>query len=267
MNGELSRRGLLAGVAGALTVTAGCVGGDLDATENVSETYDLTDVSSLVVDAMAVTIEGDDRDDVALTGTKRAAGEDDLEDVTLSTDRSGGVLTITVDRADDGLFQFGPSPQLSLALSVPRTLHVERVESTNGDVAVADVAGPTSILTTNGTVEATVVHGDVDVTSTNGDVSVDRIEGAVTVDATNGDVTVVGGTGDVDVETENGSVEVTLVAPPDATLDLETSNGDITVDVPGVSVSGDSVSTTLGEGLRLVSATTTNGDVTIRASE
>lgn len=206
---------MLAGAGAALTAgLAGCagqLGGQLDETTTISESYDAADLEGLIAETTngEVTITGEDRDSVALEAVKSAGSQEALEATTVNVTREGGVLSVLVDESDTG--PTDPSPRVDLELTVPADLRVQRAVTVNGDVDVSGVFGPLTVRSTNGDVTATGINGDVDVELINGDVEVDGVDGSVGVETTNGDIRVRSVTGDATVQTTNGDVSVTGV--------------------------------------------------------
>jgi len=135
---------------------------------------------------------------------------------------------------------------------VPRRADVQ-LESTNGGIHLADVAGRLEFRTTNGGVSLTRVAGDVKGRTTNGGVEV-RLTGSEWK-----------GQG-LDVETTNGGVTLSVPDDYNAVLETGTTNGRLRVDFP-VTVQGDvkqRISARLGRGGAPIRVTTTNGGVTVR---
>jgi len=135
---------------------------------------------------------------------------------------------------------------------VPRRADVQ-LESTNGGIHLADVAGRLEFRTTNGGVSLTRVAGDVKGRTTNGGVEV-RLTGSEWK-----------GQG-LDVETTNGGVKVSVPSDYSARLVTGTVNGGMRVDFP-VTVEGKidrRLDVELGRGGPTVRAVTTNGGVVIR---
>ena len=124
------------------------------------------------------------------------------------------------------------------------------VETLNGGISVTDVRGDIAFRAQNGGVRLDGVAGDVSGKTTNGGIHVE-------LDGRSWD-----GAG-LDVETTNGGV--TLAVPSDYSARLETGtvNGGMSLDFP-VTVQGrvgKRLTTTLGEGGPTVRAMTTNGGV------
>jgi DUF4097 and DUF4098 domain-containing protein YvlB len=138
---------------------------------------------------------------------------------------------------------------------VPRDTDL-RVETMNGGITVADVRGEIDVRALNGGVHLAGVAGDVRGRTTNGGVHVEldgrRWDGA-----------------GLDVETTNGGVTIEVPADYSARLETGTVNGGLHLDFP-VTVQGRigrRLATTLGEGGATVRAVTTNGGVSIVRGE
>lgn len=135
---------------------------------------------------------------------------------------------------------------------VPRRTDV-LLESTNGGIRLAEVAGRIECRTTNGGVSLSRVGGDVKGRTTNGGVEV-QLTGSEWQ-----------GQG-LDVQTTNGGVTLSVPDDYNALLETGTTNGRLRVDFP-VTVQGEvkqRLSTRLGRGGAPLRVTTTNGGVTIR---
>lgn len=253
MSQNVSRRRLLAGGSvAALAGLAGCIATSRDVEETVDERYEGDDLSELTASAVNgdITVVGEDRDDVAVTGTKAAASEGDLESVRLEASRDGDTLALDVD-VDGGFLRFGPDPKMDLEVAVPAGLRVSRVETTNGRLEVVDVAGETAAETTNG------------------DVELGAIDGPLSAETTNGDVTLTAVGDDATAETTNGAVDLEIEPALEATLSVSTTNGEITVEGfdDDVIRTDSDLEVTRGDGSHSLEVSTTNGDVDVRVGD
>jgi DUF4097 and DUF4098 domain-containing protein YvlB len=127
------------------------------------------------------------------------------------------------------------------------------------------------LRTHNGGIVVEDVQGRIDVEALNGGVSVRKVQGALRGGTTNGGVTLFLdgdrwiGEG-VDLETTNGGITVIIPERYSARLETGTVNGGMNVDFP-ITVQGmvgRRLSTTLGSGGPLIRVRTTNGGVTLR---
>jgi hypothetical protein len=162
--------------------------------------------------------------------------------------------------------------------------------ATDGDRIRAD--GPANRRYANWSVSYEVWvprKSNVEADTHNGGISVDSVEGRIELHAVNGGIHLRGIAGDVRAETTNGGVSATLDGSTwrGEGLDLQTTNGGVTLEIPrgynarletgtvngGMNIDfpitvqgfiGRRISTTLGQGGPRVRATTTNGGVRIR---
>lgn len=140
----------------------------------------------------------------------------------------------------------------SFEFQVPRDTNLT-LNARNGGLNLANYQGTANLRTVNGGVALSGVGGDIRGRTSNGGVSVDltgsRWDGR-----------------GLDLETTNGGVTVAVPANYSAELETGTVNGGIRIDFP-VTVQGRldrEFRTTLGAGGALIRAVTTNGGVTVR---
>lgn len=127
------------------------------------------------------------------------------------------------------------------------------------------------LTSTNGGLRVAAVEGDLELSTTNGGISLEGVAGAVRGRTTNGglDVRLDGarwnGSG-LDLETTNGGVTLTVPADYSARLETRTVNGGMQVDFP-ITVQGRigrRIEADLGSGGAPIRVETTNGAVRIR---
>lgn len=163
------------------------------------------------------------------------------------------------------------------------------LDTGSGDVMVSTHDGDLSVDTGSGDIElSTVKATTLSLDTGSGDVRVNGLTGTqLEVDTGSGDISVTGAsvrvvhvdtgsgdirvglTGDIDnlsVDTGSGDVEVTAPASLGATVDIETSSGDINTEFPlQVTRKGrDGLSGTIGDGKGTMSVETASGNVTLR---
>jgi len=128
------------------------------------------------------------------------------------------------------------------------------VSTRNGGVAVDGIHAPLTLTTENGGIHLTNVGGDVHAETTNGGVSA-MLDGTTWLGA------------GLDLRTTNGSVTLEIPRDYNARLETGTTNGAVNIGFP-ITVQGSfgrRITTTLGTGGPLIRATTVNGGVTIRS--
>lgn len=232
---KATRRRVIAGGATAVVAgLAGCVGGENDVEETVTDERQAEDIEQLSVENTngRVDVRGSDRETISITGRKRAPDEDRLGEVGIETTETDQTLTVAV--SDDGsgiLVNLGPTPAVDLEIEVPASL------------------------------------ADVDAETTNGGVTVRGVDSAIAAETTNGDVTAaLNEPENVVAETTNGDIELTVPSTIEAELSLDTTNGSLDVHEleSYETTSESSIEATVGAGTHRIECETTNGDVTVR---
>jgi hypothetical protein len=145
----------------------------------------------------------------------------------------------------------GAGWSVSYIVFVPRRFDLD-LEGHNGGIGVSGVSGKLELRTTNGSLAVTDAGGDVHAETQNGSLNV-QLAGSKWDGA------------GLEARTQNGSVRLAVPDPYSAQLEIGTVNGSIRTDIP-VTVQGHlsrQLSFSLGGGGPKVSATTTNGSVTI----
>lgn len=261
------RRRFLAG-AGALGLTslAGCSVPSVTRRQASSATFSVPDDTpfGIVNRNGSVTIETEDRDDVALDIVKRST-RDPPEFGSASIEgrvEDGVFLLRTTYEGEPG---FNPV-SVELTATVPEAQEVVRAETANGNVDVRNTTGDLTLRSGNGSVEARGVDGYVSLRSTNGSVTARDVTGVDAASASNGsvDLDLLGIRDDVEVSTGNGGVDVDVGPDLSARFDVSVGNGSI--DVRGLAFSDVErgprrFSGVLGDGGDTVTVSVGNGSV------
>jgi DUF4097 and DUF4098 domain-containing protein YvlB len=234
---NVTRRRLLgAGAVAALTGLAGCSGATPyigKRTEN-ERALRVRDATSLAVTAKVGTVSlvGEERDDIHLDLVKKASSVSaDLSKLTLDVQRNNGRLHLQSRFEGDEPF-FGGRPTMDLALRVPRSLAVEHVDSSVGDVTLRGVAGDMTVTTDVGDVHVQDVRGVVSAEASTGDIVVESGETVGDVSASTGDLDLAVSAIDGDTEFTTSTGDIVLALSTDVTADLtaEADVGDVTVE-------------------------------------
>jgi hypothetical protein len=208
----------------------------------------------LMVDARengSVRVFGADRNDILVRALIQAWGDDRAE-------AQGLAKEVVVQARGDRVYADGPSNRryqgwsVSYEVWVPRRMNVE-TETHNGSVSVSGVTGRMDLRAVNGSIRLAQVGGDVRAETTNGSVS-----------AALSGTTWAGGF--LDMQTTNGSVTLDIPRGYNAQLETSTVNGGMNIDFP-ITVQGSigrRITTKLGNGGPRIRAETTNGGVRIR---
>lgn len=230
--------------------------GDRDR-ETFCEVRDITikaPTRSLFVDGRengGVTIYGWDKNEVLVKALVSASADSRSEAQAMAKD-------IRIETDGDRVRAAGPASRrysnwgVSYEVWVPRKTSLD-ADTHNGGVSVEGVEGRMELRAVNGGISLRDVAGDIRAHTTNGGVSA-FLDGSTWR-----------GTG-LDLETTNGSVSVDIPRGYNAELETGTVNGGMNIDFP-VTVQGRigrRIATKLGSGGPRVRAMTTNGSVRIR---
>ena len=202
-----------------------------------------------------VSVEAWDRNDIRVRAIVRGSAREESR----AKDIAGQVQ---VQAGGGRVYATGPDLQrrewwsVSYRINVPRRNDLD-LSATNGGITIVGVNGNLRFDTTNGGVKLQHVGGRVTGETRNGGLN-------VVLSGTRWD-----GEG-LDVETSNGGVTVDIPENYNAELETRTVNGGLNIDFP-ITVQGEltsrrGISTTLGSGGPPVRVRTTNGGVRIRRS-
>jgi hypothetical protein len=198
--------------------------------ETVEKSYDLGAGGSLSVANVngGVRIEAWDRDEVRVEAIKkvkagsRAKAEDVMDAIDVVITRRGDHLEIDTRLPRGGGSGFldwmvgnHSSASVSYKISVPRSTDVE-IDTVNGGVRVAGVAGRVEASTTNGGIQTSDLRGSVRAGTTNG--AIDVAFGEVADGR------------EMRLSTTNGGISLRLPRNVRASIDADTTNGGINLD-------------------------------------
>jgi hypothetical protein len=200
-----------------------------------------------------ISIEGWDRNEIRVRAVVQASASSASEARALAGQ-------VQVQAGGGRIYATGPDStrrewwSVSYKINVPSRNDLD-LRASNGGITILGVSGNMRFDTTNGGVKLQDVGGRVNGATRNGGLNVtlsgNRWEGE-----------------GLDVETSNGGVTVTIPDGYNAELETRTVNGGLRIDFP-ITVQGEltsrrGLSTTLGSGGPLIRARTTNGGVNIR---
>ena len=207
-------------------------------------------VSALTVDGRqngGISIKGADRADVLVRAMVQAQGESDAEARTTGAQ-------VLVHTSGGGIQADGPAEKswsVSYEIFVPRHLSNISLKTQNGGVSINGVESA---------IEFHAINGGISLKNVGGDVRGDTVNGGVSVNLTGNSWS---GRG-LDVSTSNGGVSLNVPDQFSALLDVATVNGGMKVGLPNAPSTRDHhVSMTLGAGGPLIRIRAHNGGVSI----
>jgi DUF4097 and DUF4098 domain-containing protein YvlB len=194
--------------------------------------------------------------------------------------------TITVDVQTSKRWWVFGSAGVDVTITVPPQTDVD-LDTSNGFIELHGLEGSGSLKSSNGKIVLDNMRGNFDGRTSNGRIEVNAVEGSVILKTSNGKIDVRSVQGEFDVESSNGSVfyngnmtaggsnrlvtsngdvVVELQGKPSVVLDAETSNGEVTSELPILATvtRKERLVGKIGEGEADLYIRTSNGDVTIR---
>ena len=203
-----------------------------------------------------IRVEGWDGNDILVRAVIQASARDEAQARQLSGQVQVGTGSgrVSATGPDRGNREWW---SVSYRISVPHRTDLE-LKASNGGITIANVTGAITFDTTNGGVRLADLSGHVNGRTRNGGVTV-----------------MLGGTqwdGEgLDVETSNGGVTLSIPTPYNAQLETRTVNGGFRFDYP-LTLQGElsprrGISTTLGSGGPPVRVRTTNGGLRLQKRE
>ncbi len=204
----------------------------------------------------AISIEGWDRDEIAIEAVKTARHAADLSGATIdaSYDENRVVIKTKIQSKRRGFLGIGKkasTASVAYQLKVPASAHLERVRSVNGPVTIQGVQGPVITESVNGGIEVTGLTQSARLHTVNGQITASYAASPQS--------------GKIRAESVNGKIQLALPQLSDARVTAKTVNGAIHNDF-GLAVKkrfpiGQSLNGTLGEGTVDVHLKTTNGRI------
>lgn len=208
----------------------------------------------------SVKINGWDKDYVDLTVTKitsKGIEELDKVDIVIKQEKN---LTIKTEHLTKN-----PKVSVNYELSVPRSLILQNIESSNGSIYIEDSGDVEIVHTSNGAISLKKCEGKIDLTTSNGSITANSIDGSVIAYTSNGKIKLENINGITKAQTSNGSIQIYNVA---GIQSVKTSNGSIQAhlkklyDDVDISTSNGSISVYLDEEIDAqIDASTSNGKI------
>ena len=270
----------------ALALACGDLAAAATAKKVAEKTFDFAPGGEVSIDSRngRIVIESWDRSEVRLQITRSVRAPDEKKaeallkelqaDVELTPGRLEIVSRYPKRRENVGLWDFlgqkVGAMDIHYYLQVPKSTAVT-LQTTNGEIRVRGTSRSVDAATTNGDISISGASGPIEVRTTNGMLKLLSVSGDVTGLTTNGSVRAEIGALDpndnVELQTTNGNVTVYLPSALKASVAATTTNGKVTSSFPltlSGAMSTKSIRGTIGGGKGAALAfATTNGNIEV----
>jgi DUF4097 and DUF4098 domain-containing protein YvlB len=196
---------------------------EFDETERFERTYPFSASGTVSVSNVngSISIETWDRSEVKLEYVKTADTRESLSEIEVKIDARSDVFSVETDYGDwrrknsGGRRNYGKQ-YIEYRLVVPRNVILDDIETVNGSVNIINAGNSTKASAVNGEVRATNLRGAANLSTVNGTVvaDFDRLEAKSRIS----------------LNTVNGTVDLTIPSDSDATVKVNTVNGNISND-------------------------------------
>jgi DUF4097 and DUF4098 domain-containing protein YvlB len=228
----------------ATTVIAGC---EVNLqTEGLSaretKTFTVTGQPQLVLDTFdgAIELHSWDRPEVEVEIEKRAMEQTLLDEIKVTSEQKGDVITLTVTGPTRQQFRgvtvgVHISPTARLRVAVPRQSHIQAT-SGDGSIRAEALDGKLLLTTVDGSVVGSRLGGEITIRTGDGSIRLDNATGHLDLETTDGSIVLDAKPTVLKARTGDGSIRVQI--EPDTVMtdnwDLTTSDGTVVVTLPGL---------------------------------
>ena len=222
---------------------------------------------TLRADIGSITLIGRDAPDMVIHAEMEGS-ESFLSDFHISAGQTPSGVTVSARTTHEGwLEQHDGSPtRVQFTIEVPRNYRTD-LQTSGGALDLRDLSAPVRAVTSGGSAQLRDIAGRVEVRSSGGSIDATRLEGSTELSTSGGTVAVVDSTGDLNLHTSGGSIHI---RNDDGRIDAHTSGGSIRAELPAnrgidLSTSGGSITVLLPRDSRAsLDAETSAGNVTSR---
>ncbi len=212
-----------------LACFSGCIGPQ--ATEYFNGSYIVDDQTIVTVANINgnVEIAGWNQNNISINAVKKSSfGKEELDKIQINVSLDGNYLHIQTKYL--GLSSIQGSVDMNI--KVPRNVHIESVTSSNGPIQIIQTKGNTTIESSNGGIFIDTVEGYVSAETSNGQIQVKGTTGIGDLQTSNGPIIaeVADFKQDIDIETSNGAITISLNPSLNASIEMMTSNSQITME-------------------------------------
>jgi DUF4097 and DUF4098 domain-containing protein YvlB len=162
---------------------------------------------TLKTDEGSVRVSGTSGSEVSVVADMRGK-QRDVDDFEITAEQSGsGVDVIGRSKQSHHWFWNSVDLEVHYTVTVPASYNV-RLNTSGGDLEIRDLKGTVRGETSGGTISVSGIQGDVDANTSGGDVRAENVTGALRMETSGGDISLSAIVGQVDVSTSGGSIRI-----------------------------------------------------------
>ena len=204
-----------------------------------------------------------DGDNVSFNAVKRSNfGQEELDKVFIEVTELENSIEIETSYSGSSTIR----ASVDMNIKIPSFVTVGSAETSNGAVQINDAKGDVEASSSNGAIIIDGVNGYVTASTSNGRIEVTNTTGVRDIQTSNGRITVEipDFKEDIKIHTSNGRITVYINTDLNATIEMQTSNGNINihdVELLTSETSDTYIKGTIGGGGNTIDIQTTNGDI------
>jgi DUF4097 and DUF4098 domain-containing protein YvlB len=206
---------------------SGCIVGDIGPIDRYNQdfhyTYPVNPRARIDAESFngPIVIEGWDRNEVEISGTKYASTEEARNAIKIDVHNTPDSVEIRAMRPSSQPGKMGAK----FTIHVPRNAEVDRVTTSNGPIQIQDVSRAAHLKSSNGAIRIAGVRGEVDAHTSNAPIEAESLDGPATLKTSNGHIHAEKIAGSLEAETSNSGIEARLDSSPSTPIKMTTSNG------------------------------------------
>jgi DUF4097 and DUF4098 domain-containing protein YvlB len=207
-----------------------------------TKTFTVTGPPQLVLDTFdgAIELHSWDRPEVEVEIEKRAMEQTLLDEITVTSEQKGDVITLKVTGPTRQQFRgvtvgVHISPTARLRVAVPRHSNIQAT-SGDGSIRAEALDGTLHLTTVDGSVVGSRLGGEIRIRSGDGAIRLDNVTGNLDLETTDGSIVLDAKPTVLKARTGDGSIRAQI--EPDTVMtdnwDLTTSDGTVVITLPGL---------------------------------
>jgi DUF4097 and DUF4098 domain-containing protein YvlB len=207
-----------------------------------TKTFTVTGQPQLVLDTFdgAIELHSWDRPEVEVEIEKRAMEQTLLDEITITSEQKGDVITLKVTGPTRRQFRgvtvgVHISPTARLRVAVPRNSNIQAT-SGDGSIRAEALDGTLQLTTVDGSVVGSRLGGEIKIRSGDGAIRLDNVTGNLDLETDDGSIVLDAKPTVLRARTGDGSIRAQI--EPDTVMtdnwDLTTSDGTVVITLPGL---------------------------------